>query len=45
MDNARPNNPGRTQSCIEASRAERLQHPADSPDLAASETFLFGDIK
>jgi hypothetical protein len=45
MDNARPHNSARTQSCIDGSRAERLPHPADSPDLASSDFFLFECIK
>jgi hypothetical protein len=45
MDNARPHNSGRAQSCIEASRAESLLHPAYSPDLVPSGFFLFGYIK
>jgi hypothetical protein len=31
--------------CIEASKAKRLLHPADSPDLASSDFFLFGHLK
>jgi hypothetical protein len=44
-DIARPHNSRRVQRSIEASRVERLLHPADSPDLAASDFFLFGHIK
>jgi hypothetical protein len=32
VDNARPHNLERAERCIEASRAERLLHPAYSPD-------------
>jgi hypothetical protein len=45
MDNVFAHNSGRAQSCIEASRAERLLHLASSPDLAPSNFFLFGDIR
>jgi hypothetical protein len=45
MENVRSHNSGRAQRCIEASRAERLPHPAYSPGLAPSDFFLFGDIK
>jgi hypothetical protein len=45
MDNARRHNSGRTQSCIEASKAEYRPHPADNPDLASSDFFLFEYIK
>jgi hypothetical protein len=45
MGNARPHNSGRAQRCIEASRAERLPHPAYSPDSAPSDFFLFAYIK
>jgi hypothetical protein len=45
MDNSRPHNSGWVEKCIEASRAERLPHPAYSPDLAPSAFFLFGYIK
>jgi hypothetical protein len=45
MDNARPHNSGRAQECIRASKAERLPHPAYSPDLAPSDFVLFGYLK
>jgi hypothetical protein len=45
MDNARPHNSGRAQECIRTSKAERLSHPAYSPDLAPSNFFLFGYLK
>jgi hypothetical protein len=45
MDNARPNNSGRAQRHIKASRAERLLHSAYSSDLAPADFFLFGYIK
>jgi hypothetical protein len=45
MNNAHPHNSGRGQRCIEASRAERLPHPAYSPGLAPSNFFLFGYMK
>jgi histone-lysine N-methyltransferase SETMAR len=45
MDNARLHNSGRAQECIRASKAERLPHPAYSPDLAPSDFFLFEDLK
>jgi hypothetical protein len=43
--NAPPCNSGRAQRCIEAPRAERLPHPAYSPDLAPSNFILVGYIK
>jgi hypothetical protein len=45
MDNARPDNLGRVQSRIEASRTERLPRPAYSPGVASSDFLLFGAIK
>jgi hypothetical protein len=45
MDNARPHHSGRSQRCVEASRAERLSHPAYSPDMTPNDFFLFGYIK
>jgi hypothetical protein len=45
MDSARLHNFGGTQRCTEASRAERLPHPVDSPDLASYDFFLFRYIK
>jgi predicted amino acid racemase len=45
MNNARLQNSGRAQRCVEASRAESLPHLAYSPDLALNEFFLFGYIK
>jgi hypothetical protein len=45
MDNARFHNSGRAQECIRASKAERLPHPAYSPDLAKSDFFFFGYLK
>jgi hydrogenase maturation factor len=45
MDNARPHNSGPAQRCLEISRAERLPHPACSPDLIPSDFFLSGYIK
>jgi hypothetical protein len=45
MDNTGPHNSGGAQRCIEASIAERLPHPTQSPDLTASDSFLFGYIK
>jgi hypothetical protein len=43
-DNASPHNSRRSQECFEAYRATRLQHPANSPDLAPSD-FFFGYLK
>jgi hypothetical protein len=40
-----PHNSRRVQRCLKASRAERLPHSADSPDLTASDFFLFGYIR
>jgi transposase len=45
MDNATPHNSKQSQECIQASRAQRLPHPAYSPDLAPSDFFLFGYLK
>jgi hypothetical protein len=45
MANAPPHNSGRAQKCAEASRAERLPHPADIPDVTPNDFFLFGYIK
>jgi hypothetical protein len=45
VDNTRPHNSECAQTCIKASRAEYLPHPACSPDLALSDFFLFGYIK
>jgi hypothetical protein len=45
MDTVHSHNSGRGQRCIEALRAERLPHPAYSPDLASSNFILFGYIK
>jgi hypothetical protein len=45
MDNARPHNSGRTQNCIEASRAKCLLHPADSPDRVSNDFLLFRYVK
>jgi hypothetical protein len=41
MDNTRPHNSGRSQRCIEASRAECLPYPAYSSDLIPKDCFLF----
>jgi hypothetical protein len=41
----RPHNSGRAQRCTEASRVERLPHPAYNPGVATSDFFLFGYIK
>jgi hypothetical protein len=45
LDNARPHNSKQSQKCIQASKAKRLPHPIDNPDLAASDFFLFGYLK
>jgi hypothetical protein len=45
MDNTCPDNSGRAQRCIKASRAERLPHPTYSPDLTPIDFFLFKHIK
>jgi hypothetical protein len=42
LDNASPHNSRRSQECLEAHRATRLQHPTYSSDLAPSDFFLFG---
>jgi hypothetical protein len=39
--NARAHNSERAQRCIEASRAERLLHPANNPDMTLSDFFGF----
>jgi hypothetical protein len=44
-DNASPHNSRQSQECLEAQRVTRLQHPADSPDLALSDFFRFGYLK
>jgi hypothetical protein len=43
--NTRPPNCRQSQECIQASKAKRLPHPVDSPDLAPSDFFLFGYLK
>jgi hypothetical protein len=45
LDNPSPHNSRRSQECLGANRATRLQHPAYSPDLAPSDFFLFGYLK
>jgi hypothetical protein len=45
LDNARPHNSKQSQECIHAPKAKRLPHPVHSPDLAASDFFLFGYLK
>jgi hypothetical protein len=42
---ARPHNSTSSQKCIKASNAERLPHPARSPNLNPNDFFLFGYIK
>jgi hypothetical protein len=45
MDNPRPHNSGRAPWRVETSRAERLPHPAYSPNLFPTDFFLFGYFK
>jgi hypothetical protein len=45
MGNAWPHNSRRSPDCIAASRARRLPHPADSPDIAPSDFSAFGYLK
>jgi hypothetical protein len=45
MDNVRTHNSGQAQKWIDASRAERLPHPFDSPDPTPSDFFLFEYIR
>jgi hypothetical protein len=45
FDNASPHNSRRSRECLGSYRATRLQHPAYSPDPAASDFFLFGYLK
>jgi hypothetical protein len=45
MDNALPDNSGRIERWVKASRTERLLHPAGSLDLTPSDFFLFDYIK
>jgi hypothetical protein len=45
MNNARPQNSGRAERCIEASKAERLPHPVGSPDMSPSDFFLFEETQ
>jgi hypothetical protein len=44
-DNARPHNSRSALEYIRVSKAERLPHLADSPDLTPSDFLLFGYIK
>jgi hypothetical protein len=45
FDNASLHNSRQSQECLEAQRVRRLQHPADRPDFAPSNCFLFGYLK
>jgi hypothetical protein len=45
LDSASPRHFRRSRECLEADRVTKLQHPADSPDLAPSDFFLLGSLK
>jgi hypothetical protein len=44
-DNARPHTAKSSMDFMNAKRMTRVPHPPDSPDLAPSDFFLFGDVK
>jgi hypothetical protein len=45
LENARPHNSGQSIDFLQAAKARRTAQPADSPDLATSDFFLFGYLK
>jgi hypothetical protein len=45
MENAGPHNSRLSQWCVRAFKAERLSHPASSPNIAPSDFSRFGHIK
>jgi hypothetical protein len=45
LGNARPHNSKRAPECLSRTKANRVPHPAHSPDFAPSDFFLFGFVK
>jgi hypothetical protein len=45
VDDARPHNSRKSIECLQQSRARRVRYPNYSPDLVASDFFLFGYMK
>jgi hypothetical protein len=45
LDNARPQNSKPAAECLSRTKANRVPHPAHSPDFAPSDFFLFGFVK
>jgi hypothetical protein len=45
FDNALLHNSGAPTNCLSATKAKRVPHPTNNPDLAPSAFFLFGFVK